>query len=465
MRTDTSAAPLLTGEVFETLRPADVESFRAIGVSPYMLTVANVRRVSHDEARALCGIRYKSEHLEGIAFPYLNPENDQVVTWRVRRDHPEVETDGKPIAKYVSPPDRRHLYFAPDCYPQLADTSTLAIIVEAEKSVLAIAEAENRTNRRRSLVIGTGGDWGWRGVVGKAMNANGARVDEKGPLPDFDRVAWRDRDVVILFDSNAAANPQVQAARRALAKDLTSRGALVRIAELPIEDGINGPDDYIGTHGDAPLWELVDGARPMQPASAADVLRLAGLDDIHNVGLTDLEGRFRLLKEGLKGADAIRRRTVREMLVATLKAEKINGAAALADAAIAGLDETDLGTTAAGFLANDEPWPEPVDGTALLDTLVETVTRYVVLPHLHAARAIVLWVVLTYFDAVVNLLPLLLVTSPTKRCGKTKTVEVVGGLACRALPVSNITAAALYRAIDKFHPTLLLDEGDMINDN
>jgi putative DNA primase/helicase len=34
------------------------------------------------------------------------------------------------------------------------------------------------------------------------------------------------------------------------------------------------------------------------------------------------------------------------------------------------------------------------------------------------------------------------------------------------LPISNITAAALYRAIDKFHPTLLLDEGDtFINDD
>lgn len=112
------------------------------------------------------------------------------------------------------------------------------------------------------------------------------------------------------------------------------------------------------------------------------------------------------------------------------------------------------------------PGPERVEGDALLDTLVETVTRHVVLAHLHAARALVLWVVLTYFDAVVNLLPLLLVTSPTRRCGKTKTVEVVGGLACRALPVSNITAAALNRTIDKFHPTLLLDEADtFINDD
>lgn len=195
------------------------------------------------------------------------------------------------------------------------------------------------------------------------------------------------------------------------------------------------------------------------------MLRLAGLDDIHDIELADLEARLRYLKAGLQGADALRRRTVGEILVATLKAAKVSGAAAFADAAIGGLPhETESG--APDFLADEAPWPERVEGAALLDALVATVRRYVVLPDVHTARTIGLWIVLTYFDAVVNVLPLLLVTSPTKRCGKTRTVEIVGGLACRALPISNITAAALYRAIEKFHPTLLLDEGDtFINDD
>jgi putative DNA primase/helicase len=162
----------------------------------------------------------------------------------------------------------------------------------------------------------------------------------------------------------------------------------------------------------------------------------------------------------------LRRRTVRAQLVATLKAAQVSGAAGLADAAIGepGGPATDV--AAAPFLADEVPWPARVVGDGLLDTLVATVRRYVVLPTVHAARAIALWVVLTYCEDAVNVLPLLLVTSPTKRCGKTRLVELVGALACRALPVSNITAAALYRAIDRFHPTLLLDEGDtFINDN
>ncbi len=223
-------------------------------------------------------------------------------------------------------------------------------------------------------------------------------------------------------------------------------------------------DDVVARQRDAALW-LVDAARPMAGASAADMLRLAGLDDIQDVELDELEHRLRQLKLALRGADTLRRRTVRELLVATLKAAKVGGAAGLADAAI-GESCDESAAIRAPFLSDEAPWPERVDGATLLDTLVATVRRYVVLPDVHAARAMVLWIVLTYCETAVNVLPLLLVTSPTKRCGKTRLVELVGALACRALPVSNITAAALYRAIDRFHPTLLLDEGDtFINDN
>ncbi len=209
----------------------------------------------------------------------------------------------------------------------------------------------------------------------------------------------------------------------------------------------------------------LDGARPPVPESPAELLRLAGLTNIDHVDLNELERRLRRLTRALQGADALRRRTVRALLVATLKAAKVSGAAALADAAIGESDEA-RDVAATPFLADEVPWPSRVVGAGLLDTLVATVRRYVVLPTVHAARAIALWVVLTYCETAVNTLPLLLVTSPTKRCGKTRLVELVGALACRALPTSNITAAALYRAIDTFHPTLLLDEGDtFLNDD
>src|SRR5262245_14341081 len=121
-----------------SLRPADLESFRAIGVDESVLHDAAVRRVTHTEAREICGIRDSSNHLEGLSFPYTKPNDDSVLTYRVRRDRPEVDSNGKLLAKYVNTSGRHHLYYLPGCRPALADTAAPAILVEAEKSVLAI---------------------------------------------------------------------------------------------------------------------------------------------------------------------------------------------------------------------------------------------------------------------------------------------------------------------------------------
>lgn len=254
----------IVSQVGAPLSDSDYQSLALAGIDRHSLDLAGWRRVTHAEARDQCGIRYKSDHLEGIAIPYRDPRDEaKVVGYRVRRDHPEVDSDGKGIAKYLSSPDRRHLYFAPDTYSLLADTAAPCIVVEAEKSVLSIMTAESGpANRQHHLLIGTSGCWGWRGITGKATAPDGTRVDEKGVLPDLDLVTWTGRDTIIVFDSNVNVNTSVQAARRALAAELERRGAVVRVVDLPIEAGINGPDDYIGRHGGPAFFALVDAARP-----------------------------------------------------------------------------------------------------------------------------------------------------------------------------------------------------------
>ena len=248
----------------ETLTASDLAMFAVLGVPEHVVRDAGIRRVTHAEAREVCGITLKSEHLEGIAFPFLDPEDDAIRDWTVRRDNPEQEADGRPIAKYVNPPGRRHLYFRCSGASHLTDTTCPVIVVEAPKSALAIDAARLRTNRTPwPLVIATGGCWTWRGVIGKTTSPTGARVDQKGPLPDLDRITWTARDTIIVFDGNVTTKPSVQAARRLLAADLKTRGALVRVVDLPVEAGVNGPDDYIGRHGAAAFWALVDDATPI----------------------------------------------------------------------------------------------------------------------------------------------------------------------------------------------------------
>ncbi len=56
--------------------------------------------------------------------------------------------------------------------------------------------------------------------------------------------------------------------------------------------------------------------------------------------------------------------------------------------------------------------------------------------------------------------PIACITAPEKRCGKTQFLNVISELVKRPMPTSNITAAALFRSIEKWTPTLLIDEAD-----
>jgi putative DNA primase/helicase len=118
-----------------------------------------------------------------------------------------------------------------------------------------------------------------------------------------------------------------------------------------------------------------------------------------------------------------------------------------------------------GFLAAVEPWPSAIDGVQLLDDLAGVITRHVGLPE-GGADAVALWAVHTHALDAAAMTPLLAITSPTPECGKSTLLGLVGKLALSPLPASNITPAAVFRAIEKWRPTLLIDEADtFLRDN
>ena len=110
-------------------------------------------------------------------------------------------------------------------------------------------------------------------------------------------------------------------------------------------------------------------------------------------------------------------------------------------------------------------WSTPVNGAALLDEIEQIFSRHLILPD-HADPALALWVMHTYaFDAF-STSPLLAITSPVKRCAKTLLLIVAGALVPRRLYASNVTAAVLFRVIEKHQPTFLIDEADtFMSDN
>ncbi len=107
-----------------------------------------------------------------------------------------------------------------------------------------------------------------------------------------------------------------------------------------------------------------------------------------------------------------------------------------------------------------EPWPEPVNGAALLDEVAALIRLYVHMPE-PTADAVALWVVHTWLHDRLEISTFLNITSATKRCGKSLLMEVLATLVIRPRPVSgHITSAALFRTIERYVPTLLLDEVD-----
>ncbi|MGO9354121.1 MAG: DUF3631 domain-containing protein, partial [Mycobacterium sp.] len=112
--------------------------------------------------------------------------------------------------------------------------------------------------------------------------------------------------------------------------------------------------------------------------------------------------------------------------------------------------------------ANDvDPMPEP-DGAELLDELLSTIKKYVVLDD-HAATASTLWIAATHALPAFECAPRLVFTSPEKRCGKTRVLDIIAGVSHDPLATSDATVAAIFRSIGDTHPpTLIIDEADAI---
>lgn len=106
-----------------------------------------------------------------------------------------------------------------------------------------------------------------------------------------------------------------------------------------------------------------------------------------------------------------------------------------------------------------EPWPEPVDGAALLTTIAATIRRFIICEP-HTAQSVALWVAMTWFIDVIQVAPLAVITAPEKRCGKSMLLFLIGRLVPRPLMSSSISPSALFRSIDAWQPTLLIDEVD-----
>lgn len=224
-------------------------------------------------------------------------------------------------------------------------------------------------------------------------------------IDDFDSIEWIDRKVELVPDSDFQKKPEVKHAVYRLGTMLEQRGANVSVVCLPISESVGKLDDYLCEHG---------------------------IDKFSNLKRVSL--KHKLFSEVKKREE---------------KAGK----------------QPEKQPEKQPIVEDIEPWETPIKVYELLNALYFVIKTHVVLDH-PVLVACTLWTVLTYCYDSFGILPMLAVTSPEKRCGKTTLLEILGGLANKPLIASNITPSAIFRTIEKHRPCLLIDEADtFLKDN
>jgi putative DNA primase/helicase len=120
-------------------------------------------------------------------------------------------------------------------------------------------------------------------------------------------------------------------------------------------------------------------------------------------------------------------------------------------------DDGDSGQGRAVKIDDVLPWPDPVEGDHVASALAAGIKRYVVLSDT-AADAIALWVLHTWLVNNFGISPRLGINSPTKGCGKTTVLRFLAHVVRRSKRAGSISPSALFRAVEQFQPTILLDE-------
>jgi len=111
------------------------------------------------------------------------------------------------------------------------------------------------------------------------------------------------------------------------------------------------------------------------------------------------------------------------------------------------------------FENDDFPHQGEFSANSLVAEVIGFVKSYAVVSD-SSALATALWIFHTWCYQQFERSPLLLINAPERECGKTQLLKIVKLLSYCSLETANITTASLFRVINEYHPTLLIDEAD-----
>jgi hypothetical protein len=263
----------------------------------------------------------------------------------------------------------------------------------------------------------------------------------------IENVDLRQRKVYIAFDADAQSNADVRAASIRLLFLLYAAGAHVfQLTSWDVSEG-KGIDDFLVAvaAGSSVPEEFFP---PQSPGEKLQMLindAVPFLDTLQKIP-TDLEAvGDALSKVALTSLcrDQLCKMLAPKLGVQTASLRQIG-------------QKTETNTIVPPL---SEPWSTEVAGEELLNEICTLVERHIVMGDFDLVTT-ALWVPLSYLHDLVDTLPMLAITSPIMRCGKTRLLTILSRLVRQALACSNISPSSVFRVVEKYSPTLLIDEAE-----
>jgi hypothetical protein len=212
-------------------------------IAPDIITERGYRSLTSAEAATvLPTLRFsvaQSRLGSGLLFPLTLPD-DPAPLYQFRPDRPRPDADGKPIKYELLARTTQRLIVHPRALAALWSGTTPIYVTEGAKKYDALLS-------RGATPVGGIGVWSF---TVKRTAAEKKRGTPKVLLPDWQSIPLQGRQVIILFDSDAALNTDVDEAEQQLAALLRDQGAQVLRVRLPsAPDGSKqGIDDFFA-HG------------------------------------------------------------------------------------------------------------------------------------------------------------------------------------------------------------------------
>jgi hypothetical protein len=233
------------------------------GINDDVIETRGYRSITDTKELAALGFAPKQQLVPGLWMPGFAPDGSNGFG-AYKPDFPRQARNSKgdlldKFVKYEMPKGASmRLDVPPICHPQLLDPSIPLWVTEGIKKADSLAS-------RGLCALCLYGVWNLKGK----NQFSGITV-----LADFDFIAWNNRDVRIVFDSDIMHKPEVRKALERLTEILQRKGAHVSAVYLPGgRDSKVGVDDFLREHTVEELEALVDAPRP-QPQPAPPTIEL-----------------------------------------------------------------------------------------------------------------------------------------------------------------------------------------------